>query len=719
MRCIVFSLYFFLCLAPVSFGAEPDLLIADFEEDSYGTWRATGEAFGNGPARGTLDRQMQVSGFLGHGLVNSYSLGDGTTGTLTSPRLAIERPYICFLIGGGMHPGRTCIDLLVGDQVVRTATGPNDRPGGSEQLDWHTWDVRDLMGQQAVIRIVDEERGGWGHINIDQILQSNERRGSAPAERQLVVEKRYLHLPVRNGASKCWMRLLAEGACLREFDIELAEGTPDFWVFVDMQDWAGKTLTVAVDRLPYGSQGLAAIVQADTLPDAATIYREALRPQFHFTTRRGWHNDPNGLVYYRGEYHLFYQHNPYGTPWGNMTWGHAVSKDLVHWVEGPDAIHPDALGTIFSGSAVVDWDNTAGWKAGDEPALVCFYTSAGSHARPPVPFTQSIAYSNDGGHTWTKYARNPVLANIVGSNRDPKVFWHAPTRKWVMALFLDGEQFALFDSTDLKEWKRLCDIPVLSGSECPDMFELPIDGDVNNRRWVFWAANGNYLLGTFDGQSFVKESGPHVSKYGLNDYAAQTYSDIPAADGRRIQISWMAGGKYPGMPFNQQMTVPRVLTLRNTEDGVRLFLEPVKELECLRGKQHSFHAARLEPGVNALERISGEVPDLLDIEADIDVGAAQQIAWNIRGQKVEYSAADQQLTALGAKAPLPLDGGHLRLRILVDRTSVEVFAGRGRLSMATCFVPDAGNRSLSLTVAGGTATAAQLDVWEMASIWQQ
>jgi sucrose-6-phosphate hydrolase SacC (GH32 family) len=150
-----------------------------------------------------------------------------------------------------------------------------------------------------------------------------------------------------------------------------------------------------------------------------------------------------------------------------------------------------------------------------------------------------------------------------------------------------------------------------------------------------------------------------------------------------------------------------------------LFLEPVKELECLRGKQHSFHAARLEPGVNALERISGEVPDLLDIEADIDVGAAQQIAWNIRGQKVEYSAADQQLTALGAKAPLPLDGGHLRLRILVDRTSVEVFAGRGRVSMATCFVPDAGNRSLSLTVAGGTATAAQLDVWEMASIWQQ
>ena len=232
------------------------------------------------------------------------------------------------------------------------------------------------------------------------------------------------------------------------------------------------------------------------------VYHERYRPQFHFTPMKNWTNDPNGLVFYKGEYHLFFQHNPTGINWGNMTWGHAVSPDLVHWKQLDNAIEPDKLGTIFSGSAVVDWDNTAGFQTGDEKVIACIYTSAGN------PFTQSIAYSNDRGRTWKKYEKNPVLKHIIGGNRDPKVFWHAPTKKWVMALYLDGDKYALFTSPNLKEWTKLSDVAPSGGSECPDIFQLAVDGDSKNTKWVFWAGNGNYLIGVFDGTHVHQGSRP-------------------------------------------------------------------------------------------------------------------------------------------------------------------------------------------------------------------
>jgi fructan beta-fructosidase len=707
------------CLAVVrAAGAQtagPDLLIADFEGQDYGGWKATGEAFGPGPARGTLPGQMEVSGYEGRGLVNSYYQGDKTTGTLTSPAFRIERRYLNFLIGGGMHPGKACINLLVDGKVVRTATGPNDRPGGTEHLDWHSWDVHDLAGREAMIQIVDQVTGGWGHINIDHIVQSDQKRGAAPAERQWTLQGRWLLLPVKNHARTTWMRLSVDGQTVREFEIELANDQPDLWVATDMGPWKGRTLKIEVDRLPFGSKGLERIGQSDAVPGGKSLYREALRPQFHFSPAWGWTNDPNGLVYYDGEYHLFFQHNPYGVKWGNMTWGHAVSRDLVHWQELGDAIHPDALGTIFSGSAVVDHHNTAGLQTGKEKPIVCIYTSAGGTNRASAgqPFAQSIAYSNDRGRTWTKYPGNPVLKHVAGSNRDPKVFWHQPSRQWVMALYLDGPQYALFASPDLKRWARLSDIPEVGGTECPDLFELAVDGDKANTRWVFWAGNGNYLVGRFDGKSFTKESGPHPSKYGANDYAAQTFSDIPAEDGRRIQLSWMSGGNYPGMPFNQQMTVPRVLTLRTTAAGIRLFMEPVKELEQLRGKKHAWKDLALAPGDDPLAKVPGE---LFDVLAEIDPGGAKQVTFEFRGAKVEYFPASKRLVALGREATLEPEAGKITLRLLVDRTSVEVFANGGRVQMASCFLPER-PKGLSLRAAGGTAKVLSLGVWEMRSIW--
>lgn len=549
------------------------------------------------------------------------------------------------------------------------------------------------------------------------------------AERSLSVQARWLLLPVKNGAHKMWMRLSRDSEVLREFEIELADDTPDLWVATDIAAWRGQTLHIEVDWLPSGSKALENLRQSDVpahekvpvagglkpFPGGQPLYRETYRPQFHFSPAWGWTNDPNGLVYHDGQYHLFFQHNPYGIRWGNMTWGHAVSRDLVHWQELGDAIHPDHLGTIFSGSAVVDHGNTAGFQSGPHKPIVCIYTSAGgtNRASQGKPFTQSLAYSTDGGRSWTKYPGNPVLPHVVGSNRDPKVFWHEPTRRWVMALYL-GPHYALFASPDLKQWRRLCDIPHVGGNECPDLFELPVDGRPDNSRWVFWAGNGNYLVGRFDGRTFLKESGPHRSQYGAHDYAAQTFSDIPASDGRRIQISWMSGGSYPGMPFNQQMTVPRVLSLRTTPEGIRLFFEPVRELEQLRGKEHTWRDLALQPGDNPLAGISAE---LLDIEAEIEPGLARAVRFDFRGALVEYRPAENRLVALGQIAPLEPQDGRIALRILVDRTSVEVFAGGGRVQMASCFLPDS-QRSLRLEAVGGSATIRSLRVWPLRSIWQ-
>lgn len=237
-----------LGLAATCAFAADDLLVADFEGADYGAWKAEGEAFGPGPAQGTLPGQMPVDGFRGHGLVNSFYKGDGTIGTLTSPEFKIERKYINFLVGGGKYPGQTCVDLIVDGKTVRTSTGPNDTPGGSERLDWATWDVSDLAGNMAVIRVVDKATGGWGHVNVDNIVQSDKK---APVKtmksRQLALDKPFLSLPVKTGAPKCMYTVEVDGHAVREFEIEAAEGEPDFVTYLDVRAWQGKPATLKAD----------------------------------------------------------------------------------------------------------------------------------------------------------------------------------------------------------------------------------------------------------------------------------------------------------------------------------------------------------------------------------------------------------------------------------------------------------------------------------------
>jgi fructan beta-fructosidase len=516
-------------------------------------------------------------------------------------------------------------------------------------------------------------------------------------------------------------------------------------------------------------------VTAAPPPATASLYAEALRPQFHFTSATNWLNDPNGLVYYKGEYHLFFQHNPSGIDWGNMTWAHAVSPDLLHWRQMDDALKPDRLGTMFSGSAAVDWNNTAGFQTGDEKTLVALYTAAGgtSPESKGQPFTQCLAYSTDRGRTWTKYAGNPVLPHVAKENRDPKLIWHEPTRRWIVALYKDGETFGLFASPDLKTWTHLQDVTMPGCSECPDFFEIKVERPSAPRmqtsgpsellpseprahssrrsaqakpeasgpgehgatdapfappplkrwgnqasadtRWILTAANGRYLVGAFDGQLFTPESGPHVADWGANYYAVQTWSDTP--DGRRIQIAWMQGGKYPGMPFNQQMSIPCEMRLRALPEGLRLCRLPVKEVETLRRTRHTWKDATLRTGENLLSGVHG---DLFDIVATIEPGDAREIGFKIRGEHVRYLPADGKLTCLGKTAEIKRDAptAPIKLRLLVDRTSIEVFANDGHVVMTSCFLPKPEDRTLALYAEGGTARASSLEVYELGSAWK-
>lgn len=710
-----------LLVGPLAWGgcaatarAADEIVIADFEGKDYGDWKVTGEAFGPGPARGTLPGQMHVSGYEGKGLVNSFYRGDGTKGTLTSPPFTIQRKYINFLLGGGQHPGKTCINLLAGGKVVRTATGPNDKPGGTEALDWHSWDVADLAGKTAQIQIVDQATGGWGHINIDHITQSDEKMMPVEKTKEIVCTKRYLNLPVKNGARKCWVSLVVDGEIVREFDIELADKDPDFWVFLDLTPFKNKTATIKLSAIRRGSKALEMIHQADTIKGGENMYREEYRPQFHFTSKRGWNNDSNGLVYYKGEYHLFYQHNPYGWKWGNMTWGHAVSKDLVHWTELGDAIHPDELGTIFSGSAVVDEHNTTGFQTGDEKPIVCVYTSAGGRNRlsKGQPFTQSIAYSNDRGRTWTVYEDNPVQGHIAGNNRDPKAIWYEPLKQWVIVLYLDDKRMAFFTSKDLKSWTMHGELKCFH--ECPELFELPVDGDKTKTKWVLYGGSGDYLLGHFDGKRFTPDGKPIKYNYGNCFYASQTFNNVPPEDGRRIQIAWGRIG-HKSMPFNQMMDFPVELTLHTTDEGIRMFAVPVREIALLHDKEHAWQGKPIRPGENLLKGITG---DLFHIRAEFEPGDAEQFGFVIRGTPVTYDVKEAQLSCLKNKAPLKTKDGKIRLELLVDRMSVEIYGNDGRVYMPMGVISPDDNKTIEVFAKGGPARATSLTVWELKSAWR-
>lgn len=528
-----------------------------------------------------------------------------------------------------------------------------------------------------------------------------------PATREMTITSRYLLLPVKTGAAMRRVRVMLDGRVAREFDIELADSTPDFWTFLDAGAWRGRSVALESVGADVPAGLLDAIRQGNELPDGSNLYREDDRPLFHFTSKRGWLNDPNGLVYDRGEYHLYYQHNPYGWAWGNMHWGHAVSKDLVQWTEQPIVLYPHAYGDwAFSGSAVVDRRNTAGFRVGTNPPIVIAYTSTGRG--------ECIAYSNDGGRTFTEYAGNPVLRH---KGRDPRLFWYAPGNHWVMAVYDEGDgearDIAFYTSKDLKTWRYTSRIP--GYFECPDIFELPVDGNAANSRWVLHAADGAYAIGRFDGEQFTPETEKLPGSWGDAFYAAQSFSNIPASDGRRVRIGW-AKADFPGMPFNQMMNFPVQLTLRTTRDGTRLFPWPVREIEKLHGKRLSVKAGDLRTGENPL---AGAVGDAWDIAADIEPRDSPSVSLHVQGVPIVYDASKGTLSCRGHAASLPLRDGRFRIRVLVDRGLLEIFGDNGLIYMPVAVPSHPANHGLALTVPSGAAHIHALEAWPVRSIWPE
>jgi len=542
-------------------------------------------------------------------------------------------------------------------------------------------------------------------VAVTMLVLSN---GISVSAQEVVIKinKRFLNLPVAQSQNRCNMQFTIGGQQERIFKIRLASGKPDYWVFADVSALKGKTIKISYDG---NEAGLDKIYQDDKINGQEYIYKESNRPQYHFTTKRGWINDPNGMIYYDGEYHLFYQHNPYEREWENMSWGHAVSKDMIHWEELPTALSPDHLGTMFSGSTVIDYRNTAGFNKGNVPAMIAFYT-----VDSPEKQIQCMAYSLDKGRTWTKYSKNPLIDSKEKwkskDTRDPRVFWYESGNHWVMVLN-ERDGHSIYTSKNMKEWNY--ESHVTGFWECPDLFELPIDGDKDKTKWVMYGASGSYMIGNFNGRTFTPEAGKYQYTTG-SLYAAQTFTNMPASDPRRIQIGW---GRIdqPGMAFNGMMLLPTELTLRRTNNGLRLFSLPIKETGPLFEKIQHWPTLTSDAANEKLKLFYDK--DRLRLKVTIKLSHATGAGFNLFGQRIiDYDMNNNTINGV-FYSPQDMTSMELSADIYIDRTSIEVFIDGGAYSYAMERKSVTGNTE-GLHFWGNNIEVKNLEVYSVQSIWK-
>lgn len=477
----------------------------------------------------------------------------------------------------------------------------------------------------------------------------------------------------------------------------------------DVSRFSGQEAQVQIVDAASGDWGhinVAQVVQTDAperLPVVTEpLYRESLRPQFHFTARQwtmdrlnprerqeGWVNDLNGLIYYDGEYHLFAQR------W-NKCWIHAVSRDLIHWTELEPAFWEEQLDSaVQSGTCVVDYNNTSGFSSDkSKPPLIAFWSRNDNRS-------QCLSYSLDHGRTWKHYEKNPIM---IYPERDPKVFWYAPSNHWVMMLY-GSDQYHIFTSTNLLDWKDEKK-PISNSYECPDIFELPVDGDRSNTKWVLIQGNGRYSIGSFNGIEFKEEAGRFPCDIGPNFYATQTWENTGTGDGRRIQAAWMRFSDFPGMPFSQQVSFPCELTLRSTPNGPRVFREPIREIELLHNGQDSWTNRTLNANQVLPLEPSGQ---LFHIKAAVSIPEGAKLTFNIRGVPVVLTAKTME----NGTSPASVDDRIEQVEFLVDWTSIEAFVNRGEVSSTRFVLPS--QNGLSVKAEGGTVTIQSLIVYPLKS----
>jgi len=485
----------------------------------------------------------------------------------------------------------------------------------------------------------------------------------------------------------------------REFPVQLAEDAINYWIYIDVTEFQGKTISLTS---PASSKSLNRIYQDDRINGSDSLYKESNRPQFHFTVKRGWSNDINGPIFYNNQYHLFWQSFPFGLSWntGFMYWGHAVSKDLLHWKELPPALMPDSLGSPWSGSSVIDKNNDGGWG---KDALVLYYTAYDRVSNKQV---QCIAYSTDNAKTFKRFGGNPVIDSNwemqTTDTRDPHVFWHEPSKHWIMVL-LEKDGMSFYNSTDMKKWEKQSHFKGLW--ECPDFFELPVNGDTQNKKWVLHGGSPEYIIGTFDGLKFTPESGKlrYCEEAGEDQgdllYASQSVANMP--DNRRVQMAW-GRIQHEGMPFTQMVLFPTEFSLKSTPNGLRVVANPIKEIENLHGMKHEFES-KSTPFVN--QELTKIKPGQLHLKLKFTLDNGNSVRLFYQGNEI------LNLSAQG------LPSGENSIEILLDKTVAEIFINNGTRYLVKNLPKARNNDGLWFDSEKYGPSINHLEVYEMKSIW--
>lgn len=512
-------------------------------------------------------------------------------------------------------------------------------------------------------------------------------------------QKNYLLLPVQEKAEMCNIKVVKNNTQVKALNVRLASNHIDYYVPLDLKQF-GEDAKLALDihvNGTYRNDGELSgftcwkkMLFSDTFD---TANREKYRPVYHHTPAWGWMNDPNGMFYKDGVWHLYFQYNPYGSQWENMTWGHSTSTDLIHWTFQGAPIEADAWGTIFSGSAVVDHNNTAGFGKG---AVVAMYTSAGENQ------TQSIAYSNDNGQTFTKYDGNPVLTSNTPDYRDPHVFWNEDIKRWNM-IMAEGQHMDIYSSADLKEWKLESQFGAEYGNhggvwECPDLMKMKVRG-TDQYKWMllcninpggpFGGSATQYFVGQFDGHKFICESAPEVTKwmdYGKDHYATVTFDNAP--DGRRVAMAWMSNWQYanqvPTMQFRSANSVPRDLDLYEYQGQTYCGVTPSPELAAARPKKAT---KTLTEACEMVVTLKGNATITLANDKGEQVVMTYDEKSRTFAMDRTKSGQKEFSDDFAALTVAPVHGKMSQLRLFIDRSSIEAFDADGKMAMTNLVFP--------------------------------
>ena len=515
---------------------------------------------------------------------------------------------------------------------------------------------------------------------------------------EIKIKSKYLVFPVNRLASKKKLTFSKGGKNVYQLDVKLDLTDPQFSAYVDVQRFIGQTLTLSVSpEMPLSYK------ESDTM-DIDGVYEEAYRPKVHFTTKNGWNNDPNGLIYLNGEYHMFYQHNPCDVEWSNMHWGHAVSKDLLHWEERDIALFPDETGTMYSGSAILDEKGITKFSEKGNKAALLFYTAT-------APYSQYIAYSTDGFKTVKKHG-GAVIPHIAGHNRDPKVVFCEEWNAYALALYLEKDIFGIFRSENLVDWRLIQKISISGDNECPDLF--PINDESGNRKWVLIGAHDRYLVGEMNETGFVPLQEAMTLHYGKSAYAGQSFSGL--GDGRVVRFDWNRTNiKTPR--FCSQMSFPCDLTLTLVGDTYYLAQNPIPEIEMLFEESNEYSDVKISDGKEFTAALQPE-PYFIKILAK-ETDKTENITVTVFGRSITVNPRENTVSIDRNVFPMSVSADRLQMDVIVDRLSFEIYLDGGRVYasfMEEATVPDYNLPLLNISSKGEK----QLDlvrIYRLGSIW--